>query len=109
MESHIELETSFRFLDLSKEQADELKSSGLACEFGEHFKTKAITGIVPLESTAISQIAEFIGRKNIPVAATDIFVSFTTEYDTRIIDIPNYVNEAIAKLGSKMVLSYTVL
>ncbi len=40
---------------------------------------------------------------------TDIFISFVTEYDSRIIDVPNYVNEAILKLGSKLVLSYTIV
>ena len=109
MESDINLEVSFRFLSLSKDQADALKATDLVSNFGVHFKTKKITGLIPLSSSSTIGISEFIENHKIDVSDTDIFISFLTEYDSRIIDIPNYVNEAILKIGSKMVLSYTIV
>ncbi|MGE6451152.1 hypothetical protein ACQKC5_01975 [Shewanella baltica] len=108
MDSDIDLVVSFRFLALSEEQADELKATGLLSRFGVHFKTKKITGLIPLSSSSTVGISEFIKKHGIEVSDTDIFISFSTEYDSRIIDIPDFVNEAILKIGSKMVLSYTV-
>ncbi|WP_338728580.1 hypothetical protein V8687_11210 [Shewanella baltica] len=109
MASDIDLDTNFRFLGLTKEQANVLKESGINCNFGTHFKTKAITGIVPLDSSVIAKIGEFMEQQKISNKDTDIFISFNTEYDTRVIDIPTYVNEAVISLGSKLVVSYTVL
>jgi len=109
MDSDIDLEINFRFLALSKEQAVLLKSIIIESEFGKHFQTKEITAIVPLNVYNISLIFAFIENNNISVRDTDIFISFVTEYDTRIIDIPEFVNEAIVKLGSKLTLSYTVV
>lgn len=108
MESDIELKISFRFLELSEKQATALRSSELVAKFGTHFKTKSITGIVPLNVVNINQISIFIDENNISKETTDIFISFVTEYDTRIIDIPSFVNQAVIKLSCKLVLSYTI-
>ncbi len=108
MESNINLEVSFRFLNLSKEQADALEVTGLTSKFGVHFKTKKITGLIPLNNSCIVEISKFINKHKIQISDTDIFISFITEYDSRIMDIPEYVNEAVLKIGSKMVLSYTI-
>ena len=109
MDSGIELDTSFRFLALTERQAEALQLSGMDCEFGRHHRTNAITGVVPLNGTVISKLENFVNQQSIEISSTDIFVSFTTEYDSRIIDIPCHVNEIIKKLGSRLVVSYTVL
>ena len=108
MESNINLEISFRFLGLSEEQAGVLKIKNLGAKFGVHFKTKKITGLIPLSESCIPKIREFIEDQNISIPDTDVCISFITEYDSRIVDIPNYVNKAISIIGSKMVLSYTI-
>ena len=108
MESEIDLNISFRFLDLSEIQAAALKHSKLAANFGTHYKTKITTAIVPLNGTNIDRISVFIKENNISKELTDIFISFVTEYDTHIIDVPVFVNQSVLKLGSKLVLSYTI-
>ncbi len=108
MESDIKLDVCFRFLDLTQEKSDELKVLNLGSKFGVHFKTKKITGLVPLNESCIPKIQSFIKSNDIPISDTDIYISFITDYDSRIIDIPEYVNEAVSKIGSKMVLSYTI-
>jgi hypothetical protein len=86
MDSDIDLEINFRFLALSEKQAASLKKNIIESEFGKHFKTKNITGLVPLSVANISLIYAFIEENKISVGDTDIFISFVTEYDTHIID-----------------------
>jgi len=108
MESDIKLEVCFRFLDLTQKNSDDLKLLNLESKFGVHFKTKNITGLVSLNESCISEILSFIESNDISISDTDIYISFRTDYDSRIIDIPEYVNEAVSKIGSRMVLSYTI-
>lgn len=109
MDSNINLNVSFRFLALTENQAAALKNTNLAPTFGTHFKTKSITGSVPLSEDNIDQIFSFIKENNISKEFTDIFVSFVTEHDSRIIEVPDYVNHAVVKIGSKQVVSYTIV
>ncbi|UCX05129.1 hypothetical protein [Shewanella glacialimarina] len=109
MDSDIELEISFRFLDLSEKQVVILRQVIPESEFGTHFKTKSPTGIVPLSEANISLISLFMEGCSISKEKTDIFISFVSEYDKRIIDVPAYVNQAVVKLGSKLTLSYTIV
>ncbi len=109
MNSNIELNISFRFSALSEDQAEALNKSELESKFGVHFKTKRVTASVPLNEDNVSLISDFMDENNISKENTDIFISFVTEYDTRIIDVPGFVNQAVKKLGSEMVLSYTIV
>jgi hypothetical protein len=108
MDSDIELNISFRFSELSDNQADALKDVIPEAGFGTHYKTKKTTGSVPLSEPIIPLLSMFIEKHDIEKDNTDIFISFVSEYDTRIIDVPNYVNLAVVKLGSKITLSYTI-
>jgi len=109
MDSDIDLKISFRFLELSEGQAFALKNDNLEATFGTHFKTKSITGSVPLREDNIDQVSSFIEENHISKDSTDIFVSFVTEYDTRIFEVPNYVNQAVVKIGSQLVVSYSIV
>jgi len=109
MNSNIELKISFRFAKLSEHQATILKNTFSELKLGKHFKTKNITGSIPLTEDNISLISSFMETNDIPKEITDIFISFVTEYGTRIIDVPTYVNQAVIKLGSKITLSYTII
>ena len=109
MESDIELKINFRFLELTEKQAAALKISKLGAKFGTHFKSQKPTGVVPLNKNNIDLISNFIKENEIPSGLTDIFISFVTEYDTRTIDIPDYVNQVVKELGSKIVVSYAIV
>lgn len=109
MDADIELNISFRFLALSDAQAEKLRASELEVTFGKHHKTSKNVGCVVLASGVIAHLSNFIVDNSVTEDEYDIFISFCTEYDTRIIDIPAYVNEAVKRLGSKLVLSYTII
>ena len=109
MDSDIELKISFRISELSEKQAVALKEVIPESGFGKHHKTKKTTGIIPLRNNNIPLISSFMNSNNISKDITDIFISFVSEYDTRIIDVPDYVNQAVIKLGSKLTLSYTII
>ena len=108
MESDIELKITFRFICLSDSQADKLSEEFEESKFGKHFKTKMPVGLIPLKEENIQLISKFIATNNIATENTDIFISFITEYDTRIVEIPQYVARAATELKSKMTLSYTI-
>ena len=108
MESDIELKITFRFLSLSDGQVEKLSEEFKESKFGKHFKTKMQVGRIPLSERNIQLISRFITANNIAHEDTDIFISFITEYDTRIMEIPNYVARAAVELKSKMTLSYTI-
>ena len=109
MDSDIELNISFRFSELSENQVVALKVTIPEAGFGTHHKTKRTTGSVPLNEPNIPLLSTFIEKHGIEKDITDIFISFVSEYDTHIIDVPNYVNHAVVKLGSKLTLSYTIV
>ena len=108
MDSDVELNISFRFLELSDNQSNLLKNALPSAGFGTHYKTKKTTGVVPLIEENINLISRFMASNDISVDNTDIFISFTSEYDTRIIDVPEYVNQAVKTIGSRLTLSYTI-
>lgn len=109
MDSDVALQISYRFLSLTDAQALGLKKEFSRCQFGKHFSTGEITASLELEHTDIGKLAAFVRENAVEPGATDIFISFVTEYDSRIIDIPPYVNKAIRETGSKLVVSYTVV
>ena len=109
MDSEIQLNISFRFSELSENQVDALKAVIPEAGFGTHYKTKRTTGSVPLSEPNIPLLSTFIEKHGIENDMTDIFISFVSEYDTRIIDVPNCVNHAVVQLGSKLTLSYTIV
>jgi len=109
MESDLNLNISFRFFELTEFQAASLKKEFSGARLGTHHKSKKTTGNVPLNSKNISLIVNFMNTHNLSLEITDIFISFVSEYDTHIIDIPEYVNEAVRTIGSKLSLSYTIV
>ena len=107
MEEHTKLECCFRFLSLSKGEANSLKSFFKNVNFGRHFKTGEITAIIELSHEAIPVIQHFIETAKVSHSNRDIFISVTSIYDSQIVDIPNFVNQAAALLDTKLVVSYT--
>ncbi|WP_440904813.1 hypothetical protein ACMZOO_00875 [Catenovulum sp. SX2] len=109
MDSDIKLDVCFRFLELSQQQAIELEAVFHNVKFGRHFKSKQIVGLVALDGQLVDAIGNFMQSHDIEPLSTDIFVSFITEYDSRIIELPDFVAKASIALGVKINLSYTVL
>jgi hypothetical protein len=109
MGSDIKMEVSFRFLSLSHTQALELERKFRVADFGKHFKTGELTASLNLECIDLEALSSFLGETEIEVGATDIFISLVSEYDSRIVNVPSCVHEAIKTIGSKLVLSYTVV
>ncbi|WP_126166794.1 hypothetical protein [Shewanella khirikhana] len=107
MEEHTKLECSFRFLSLSKREADSLKSFFKCVNFGRHFKTGEITAVIELLLETIPVIQDFIETTKVSHSNRDIFISVTSSYDSQIVDIPKFVNQAAALLDTKLVFSYT--
>ncbi len=109
MGSDVKMEVSFRFLSLSRKQALELERKFRFADFGKHFKTGESTASLNLEYIDLEAVCSFLGETEIEVGATDIFISLVSEHDSRIVDVPSCVHEAIRTIGSKLVLSYTVV
>ncbi len=109
MDSDIDLDISFRFLGLTENQASELKNEFENAELSRHFKTNKIVGTIPLSGQLIEDIALFIKLHSVSPKDVDIFISFITEYDSRIIDMPDFVARAAEVLGARMTLSYTII
>ena len=108
MNSDIELEINFRFLSLTEEQVPLLSEELSDASFRDHFKNKCKVGCINLTSDRIDLVSKFMKENSIESKNTDIFLSYITEYDSRILDIPEYVAKASVALGSKITLSYTI-
>lgn len=108
MDADIELNISFRFLALSEDLASEAKSSFEVSSCRPNRKLDGYVVCVPLTSCSLEVITSFVTSYNVNIEDTDIFVSFATEYDSRIIDLPNIITKASFSIGSPVTLSYTV-
>ncbi len=109
MDSDIELNISFRFFSLTEELSNEIKSSLEASSCRPNKKLGGFVVCVPLTPSSLEFIGSFITSNNVEVENTDIFVSFVTEYDSRVIDLPNDITKASFSIGSPVTLSYTVV
>ena len=109
MGNDVELKVSFRFLSLSHAQASELQTSFSAADFGKHFKSGELTAALDLGCVDLGALSKFIRANAIEVDATDIFISLVSEHDSHIVDVPPCVHAAIREIGSKLVISYTVV
>ncbi|PTN11438.1 hypothetical protein [Nitrosomonas aestuarii] len=107
MESDVELSCHFRFLSLSESQAEQLKSVCKEVDFCRHFKTQKVTASIELSEAVIPALVEFVKLNSVRQSETDIFISVLSEYDSRIVDIPEFINKAIIALGCKLVFSFT--
>ncbi len=107
MDSDVELKCHFRFLSLSDVQAEKLKSACKEVDFGRHFKTQKVTASIELSEAVIPTLVEFVKLNSVPQTETDIFISILSKYESRIVDIPEFINKAIISLGSKLVFSFT--
>lgn len=61
------------------------------------------------EKEDYSILKEAVERLNLPRENYDIFVSVVTEYDTRIIGVPKYVEELAKLIDAPYVFSFTVV
>ena len=109
MDSDIKLDISFRFFSLSEELANEIKSINEASSCRPNRKLGGFVVCVPLTPSTLEFVASFVTSHNVEVENTDIFVSFATEYDARIITLPNIISKASFSIGSPVTLSYTVV
>ena len=109
MDSNIETNISFRFLDLTESQAGTIRKTELQASFGTHHKTNKITCLIPLNNKNAKDLISLVELHFPENEETDIFISFVTEYDTRIIDIPSFVNQIIKRIETKLTVSYTIV
>ena len=109
MDSDIELDISFRFLSLSETLANEIKPLVKASSYRPNRKLGGFVVCVPLTPTSLEFIESFVSSHDVDIESTDIFVSFTTEYDSRIIELPNIITKASFSIGSPVTLSYAVV
>lgn len=108
-ESKITLKSLLRVFSLSDDQVDLLNESDLICRQGKHFETGLPNAIFDLEKCDIDLLYKFTTLANIDPSNVDIFLSFRTEYSTRILRVPKVVNKAVKKFDCEVNISYTVL
>lgn len=109
MDSDIELDISFRFLSLSETLANEIRPFLEASSYRANRKLGGFVVCVPLTPTSLEFIESFVSSHDVEIENTDIFVSFTSEYDSRIIKLPSILTKASCSIGSTVTLSYTVV
>jgi len=109
MDSEIELNISFRFFSLTEELSNEIKSSLKASSCRPNKKLGGFIVCMPLTQSSLEFIESFVTSNKVEVENTDIFVSFVTEHDSRIIGLPNIITKASFSIGSPVTLSYTVV
>ena len=98
----------FRFLDLSKEEADELKSTISSAEIGTHYKSGNFVGSVELSDTnAVFQISEFRIKHRISTRNCDVFISIASDKRDETWRAPKTVNYTINVINCPLVFSYT--
>jgi len=107
-ESNIDLHSLFRVFSLTDEQVDLLNETDLNCEWGEHFQTKMPNAIFDLEKCDIESLHRYTNTAKVNPKNMDIFLSFRTEYSTRILGVPKVVNKAIKTFDCDITISYTV-
>ena len=109
MDAGIELNIGFRFLALSEDLVCEAKLSLKASSCRPNKKLGGYVVCVPLTQSSLVSIASFMTSHNIKIENTDIFISFATEYDSRVLKLPHIIAKASVYIGSPVTLSYTVV
>ena len=99
---------SFRYLDLSDEQAAELKVLIPATQFGRHHQTGRNVGSIPLEdSSLVMTIEQFRREHAIKVTDCDVFISIYSERNDEIWRAPKTVNYIVNVVNCPIVFSFT--
>jgi len=99
---------SFRFLSLSKEQAEELKSLIPKTDIGEHYETGNQVGSIELADDSNNDIIEtFRNRHLLKPTDCDIFISIASEKRDEIWRAPKVVNNLINVVNCPILFSYT--
>jgi len=109
MDADIELNISFRFLALSEELVSEAKLSLKVSSCRPNKKLGGYVVCIPLTQSSLVSITSFVTSNNIKIENTDIFISFATEYDSRILKLPSLIAKASVYIGSPVTLSHTVV
>ena len=100
---------SFRFLDLSEDQARRCALAfGIPAPTRRNFKGSGYCVVVELHECSIHEvILAFMKKESITSQACDVFVSILTVYDSRIYGVPKWVTSLQAHAGCELVLSFT--
>ncbi len=98
----------FRFLNLSKTQADELREVIANAEIDTHYNTGNFVGSIELlDIDAVLQISEFRIKHKIAVRNCDVFVSIASDKHDETWRAPKTVNYVINIVNCPIVFSYT--
>ena len=99
---------SFRFLDMTAQQAADLGKRGSRVKISPGWKKGIVVGVVPLrESINYSWIKAFIRKGRISKSKCDIFISIRTDYDTKMLGVPKYVLRIIHDTKVNITFSFT--
>ena len=99
---------SFRFLNLTDEEAKELKSAIQSVELGIHYETKRNVGSIKLvDSSLVVKIDEFRRKHSIKAIDCDVFVSIYSDRNDETWRAPKAVNYIINIVNCPIVFSYT--
>ena len=106
--SRVNGSASFRFLNLTDEEAKELKTAVPSTEFGIHFETKRNVGSIKLvDSSLVIKIDEFRRMHSINATDCDVFVSIYSDKNDETWRAPKTVNYIVNIVNCPIVFSFT--
>jgi predicted Zn-dependent protease len=108
---NVELDCSVRFIGICQEDKDSLmeiwEERGLGVR--RYYKDKSkYVAVVELDKNRSIELVE----QSIHVVSTgeqDIFISFSTDSDSEIFEVPSHIVEVSSKFNLKINISYTVI
>ena len=104
---HFKDTVSFRFLELTEEQASSLVNEVNLSKYRAHFKNPCFVGRIPLNESTLKEIVAFFNKYRISLETCDIFLSISTGSDTEIWEAPNIVNQMLKHIDCKLTFSFT--
>lgn len=108
---YLKLLYSIRLVLDSGKLLDEFKMSCSEYDvrIGEYFddKSKSVLSVRLFDGIDLTDLKKFIDKNKSRIENIDIFISMRTSYETRIIDIPKFVTDAICHTDGKVCFSYT--
>ncbi|MFB0979966.1 MAG: hypothetical protein QMC62_03500 [Alteromonadaceae bacterium] len=107
--SNTEFAISFRFNRLDKMQAFTLEReiAGSTCE--DHIEDHCYIVCVPLSNYNFDDINDYYVRQRVELKDCDILVRVSSNFGTKIFDIPLIVNRMLKYIDCKLTFSFTVL
>ena len=98
----------FRFLNLTEEQAKEIKKIIPNVEIDTHYKTgKQVGSIELIDTSSVVEINEFRNKNSIAIIDCDIFVSIASGKRDEVWRAPKLVNYIVNIVNCPIVFSYT--